>query len=102
MTIVDILRERLVGKKILVYEFDFKLNENADIQKRYHINKDLGMLSCRNDKRMTYSGEVYKVITNVTGDSYPYEGDSIQIYFDNQTKNQIMYVTVIDDFVIKE
>jgi hypothetical protein len=100
MTIIDILKEKLLGKKILVYEFDFKSDEKTPTHKRYYLDK----LIFKDDKRMTYIGECYKTVVDISGYSYSYEGDSVYIYINTEQMNQAQAIgtTILDDIKIKE
>jgi hypothetical protein len=102
MRIIDLIKENLLGKKILVYEFDFKLDKKTPIQKRYYLDKEVGLAWSKRDTRNTYVGEVYKTIIDVTGDSDNYEGDSVYIYVDGEPMNQLVNVTILDEIIIKE
>ena len=101
MTIIDILKMSLLGKKILVYEFDFKLNDKSPIQKRYYTDKEAGLGSAKRDNRMTYVGEMYKTIVDIFGDSDPYEGDAVYIHIDADDMIHSIGITVVDDLIIK-
>lgn len=95
MTIIDILKEKLLGKEILLYEFNFKLDKKSLIEKRYFIDKEIVR-----DERMSYIGETYKTIVDISGYSVPYEGDAIYIYIDAESTNQMIGISVIDNLII--
>ena len=100
MTIIDILKNSLLGKKILVYEFDFKLDKKSPIQKRYYTDKEAGLGFAKRDNRMTYVGEIYKTIVDISGYSDSYEGDAVYIYIDDQPISQMIIGTTVLDFLV--
>jgi hypothetical protein len=102
MVVIDILKEKLVGKEVLVYEFYFKISDKRPIERRYCLNKNMGLGFSKADKRMTYIGEVYKTVIDIIGSSDPYEGDVIYIYIDAEPMNEILGVTILDEIIIKE
>ncbi len=101
MKIIDLIKENLLVKKFLVYEFDFKLDEKTPIQKRYYLDKEVGLAWSKRYARNTYVGEMYKTIIDVTGDSDNYGGDGVYIYVDGEPMNQLVNVTILDDIIFK-
>ncbi len=105
MTVLDILREKLLGRKILVHEFDFILDKKNPPSKRYSFNKSHRGLD-PNDKRLKYVGEIYKTVVLINSDFYGNDEYIINIYIDGgsaETKECIVSdFTILSEIVIKD
>jgi hypothetical protein len=105
MTVLDILRERLLGRKILVHEFDFILDKKNPPSKRYSVNRSHRGLD-PNDKRLKYIGESYRTVVLIDSDFYGNDEYQINVYIDGgspETKECVVSdFTIISEIVIKD
>jgi len=105
MTVLDILKERLLGKKILVHEFDLILDKKNPPSKIYSVNRSHRGLD-PSDKRLKYTGESYRMVVLIDSDFYGNDEYRINVYIDGGSPELkeclVADFTILSEIVIKD
>lgn len=100
ITILDILKKELIGKKIELLKYELLYSDKEESQFRFFTENYEIKQKIKKDKRLKFIDLINANIIDVYGYSIEYEGNSLYILAEYENQKIDIYVNVIDELNI--